>query len=117
MRRGEQWPLRVDRHDSTDPANRNPCNHHLCGVRIVTPVASPGCSVAHAAPGQHSRVRRRMDERSRSEKSFPDVKGDADSCAARTSIFLPLAFADRLGLGFWSAMLAGLILASMTVGA
>ena len=31
--------------------------------------------------------------------------------------FVPLAFADRLGLGFWSAMLAGLILASMTIGA
>jgi len=31
--------------------------------------------------------------------------------------FLPLAFADRLGLSFWSAMLAGLILASITIGA
>ena len=31
--------------------------------------------------------------------------------------FVPLAFADRLGLGFWSAMIAGLILASMTIGA
>ncbi len=31
--------------------------------------------------------------------------------------FVPLAFADRLGLGFWNAMLAGLILASMTIGA
>ena len=30
--------------------------------------------------------------------------------------FLPLAFADRLGLSFWSAMLAGLILASITIG-
>lgn len=30
--------------------------------------------------------------------------------------FLPLAYADRLGLGFWSAMLAGLALASLTVG-
>lgn len=28
-----------------------------------------------------------------------------------------LAFADRLGLGFWRAMLAGLILATMTIGA
>lgn len=31
--------------------------------------------------------------------------------------FVPLAFADRLGLGFWSAMIAGLILASLTIGA
>ena len=31
--------------------------------------------------------------------------------------FVPLAFADRFGLGFWSAMVAGLILASMTIGA
>jgi hypothetical protein len=31
--------------------------------------------------------------------------------------FLPLAFADRLGLSFWSAMLAGLILASIAIGA
>lgn len=31
--------------------------------------------------------------------------------------FVPLAFADRFGLGFWSAMIAGLILASMTIGA
>ncbi len=31
--------------------------------------------------------------------------------------FVPLAFADRLGLGFWSAMIAGLILASITIGA
>ncbi len=31
--------------------------------------------------------------------------------------FVPLAFADRLGLGFWNAMIAGLILTSMTIGA
>jgi hypothetical protein len=31
--------------------------------------------------------------------------------------FVPLAFADRLGLGFWSAMIAGMILASLTIGA
>jgi hypothetical protein len=31
--------------------------------------------------------------------------------------FLPLAFADRFGLSFWGAMLAGLILASITIGA
>ncbi len=31
--------------------------------------------------------------------------------------FLPLALADRLGLSFWSAMLAGLIRASITIGA
>ena len=30
--------------------------------------------------------------------------------------FLPLAFADRLGLNFWNAMLAGLLLASVSVG-
>ena len=31
--------------------------------------------------------------------------------------FIPLAFADRFGLGFWSAMIAGLILAAITIGA
>lgn len=31
--------------------------------------------------------------------------------------FVPLAFADQLGLGFWNAMIAGLILTSMTIGA
>ncbi|MBC7968270.1 MAG: hypothetical protein H7Z17_20380 [Fuerstia sp.] len=31
--------------------------------------------------------------------------------------FIPLAFADRLGLGFWNAMITGLILASLTIGA
>ena len=30
---------------------------------------------------------------------------------------IPLAFADRFGLGFWSAMIAGLFLASITIGA
>jgi hypothetical protein len=31
--------------------------------------------------------------------------------------FVPLAFADRLGLGFWQAILCGLLLAAMTIGA
>ena len=31
--------------------------------------------------------------------------------------FLPLAFADRLGLGFWSASALGLVLASLSIGA
>ena len=30
--------------------------------------------------------------------------------------FVPLAFAGRLGLEFWTAMLAGLLLASATIG-
>ena len=30
--------------------------------------------------------------------------------------FVPLAFAQRLGLGFWSAFGSGLVLASVTVG-
>ncbi len=30
--------------------------------------------------------------------------------------FAPLAFADRLGLNFWSALGAGLVLASLTIG-
>ncbi len=30
--------------------------------------------------------------------------------------FVPLAFAERLGLGFWSAMGAGVVLASATIG-
>jgi hypothetical protein len=30
--------------------------------------------------------------------------------------FIPLAFADRLGLNFWSAFGAGLVLASLTIG-
>jgi hypothetical protein len=29
--------------------------------------------------------------------------------------FIPLAFAQRLGLGFWSALVAGLVLASVTI--
>jgi hypothetical protein len=31
--------------------------------------------------------------------------------------FVPLAFAGRLGLGFWPAFWAGVLLASLTVGA
>lgn len=31
-------------------------------------------------------------------------------------LFLPLAFSDRLGLGFWTAMLVGLGLASVSIG-
>lgn len=31
--------------------------------------------------------------------------------------FLPLAFSERLGLGFWGAFVSGIILASITVGA
>ena len=30
--------------------------------------------------------------------------------------FVPLAFAERLGLGFWTAAGAGLLLASTTIG-
>lgn len=30
--------------------------------------------------------------------------------------FLPLAFAERLHLGFWSAFAAGIVLASVTIG-
>ena len=30
--------------------------------------------------------------------------------------FLPLAFANRLGLDFWTALIAGIVLASVTVG-
>jgi hypothetical protein len=30
--------------------------------------------------------------------------------------FVPLAFADRFGLSFWSAMGFGLLLASVTIG-
>jgi hypothetical protein len=30
--------------------------------------------------------------------------------------FVPLAFAERLGLGFWSAFALGLLLATITVG-
>lgn len=30
--------------------------------------------------------------------------------------FLPLAFADRIGLGFWSATAAGAALATITIG-
>ena len=30
--------------------------------------------------------------------------------------FVPLAFAGRLGLGFWSAFVAGILLASVTIG-
>lgn len=30
--------------------------------------------------------------------------------------FVPLAFSQRLGLGFWSAFAAGVVLASVTIG-
>ncbi|HBN77290.1 MAG TPA: hypothetical protein DD473_16045 [Planctomycetaceae bacterium] len=30
--------------------------------------------------------------------------------------FIPLAFSERLGLGFWSAFAAGILLASATIG-
>jgi len=30
--------------------------------------------------------------------------------------FVPLAFASRLGLGFWSALVAGLVLTTLTIG-
>ena len=30
--------------------------------------------------------------------------------------FVPLAFSQRLGLGFWSAFAAGIVLASLTIG-
>jgi len=30
--------------------------------------------------------------------------------------FIPLAFSQRLGLGFWTAFAAGILLASMTIG-
>ena len=30
--------------------------------------------------------------------------------------FVPLAFSERLGLGFWSAFAAGVVLASVTIG-
>lgn len=31
-------------------------------------------------------------------------------------LFLPFTFAERLGLGFWSALTLGLLLASLTIG-
>ena len=31
--------------------------------------------------------------------------------------FVPLAFAQKLGLGFWAAFMSGLLLASATIGA
>ena len=31
-------------------------------------------------------------------------------------LFIPLAFSERLGLGFWAALVAGVILASVTIG-
>lgn len=30
--------------------------------------------------------------------------------------FVPLAFSQRLGIGFWSALLIGIVLASITIG-
>ena len=30
--------------------------------------------------------------------------------------FVPLAFAERLGIGFWTAMIIGLIMASLMIG-
>jgi hypothetical protein len=31
--------------------------------------------------------------------------------------FVPLAFSSRMGIGFWPAFIAGLVLASLTIGA
>ena len=31
-------------------------------------------------------------------------------------LFIPIAFSERLGLGFWSALAAGIALASTTIG-
>lgn len=31
-------------------------------------------------------------------------------------LFIPIAFSERIGLGFWSSMAAGLVLASATIG-
>lgn len=31
-------------------------------------------------------------------------------------LFVPIAFSERLGLGFWSALVAGIVLASTTIG-
>ena len=31
-------------------------------------------------------------------------------------LFVPIAFSERLGLGFWSALIAGVVLASATIG-
>ena len=31
-------------------------------------------------------------------------------------LFVPIAFSERLGLGFWSALVAGVVLASATIG-
>jgi hypothetical protein len=31
-------------------------------------------------------------------------------------LFVPLAFADRLGIGFWTALIAGILMASGTIG-
>jgi hypothetical protein len=56
-----------------------------------------------------------------------NTKGDLDAISrlARETLvlvplglpfFVPLAFAGRLGLGFWSAFASGLAIASVTVG-
>jgi len=31
-------------------------------------------------------------------------------------LFVPIAFSERIGLGFWSSMTAGVVLASMAIG-
>lgn len=31
-------------------------------------------------------------------------------------LFIPIAFSDRLGIGFWSALVGGVILSSVTIG-
>lgn len=31
-------------------------------------------------------------------------------------VFIPLAFSERLGLGFWSSLVAGIVLATATIG-
>jgi len=31
-------------------------------------------------------------------------------------LFIPIAFSERIGLGFWSSLVAGVVLASATIG-
>ena len=75
--------------DISDTSNRNPRNHYRSGFRGVASVAASGSTAADVAAGQYTCVLGGVDERSRLEEPFADVKGDADSRTSGTPVFSP----------------------------
>jgi hypothetical protein len=70
--------------------------------------------IANASDREHRGFRRRVEQR----------KGHDHSLAREALVlvplglpfFIPMAFPERLGLSFWSAFVAGIVLASATIG-